>query len=248
MRLALISDIHEDLVSLQKALRRINRHGYDLLACLGDICGFNIPNDRHAGERNASACIALIREHCDVVIPGNHDLHAASRLPSDWSLFGFPDNWYELSVEERKDLGEGRLCFHDADLDAGLSEDDLTYLRALPFHHVLGNGAERILLSHYASPNLSGFASRFYSREKEFRPHFDFMAAHDCRLAFIGHGHTQGFYRADREHLKQYRFRKLLLKGGPQLIGVPALTRQSPLRGFCIYDTDRGLLRVRRIW
>ena len=37
MRIALISDIHEDVVSLKQALRKISKQKVDEIACLGDI-------------------------------------------------------------------------------------------------------------------------------------------------------------------------------------------------------------------
>jgi Icc-related predicted phosphoesterase len=43
MRLAFISDIHEDVESLRRILRKAEKRGYDQLICLGDISGFSLP-------------------------------------------------------------------------------------------------------------------------------------------------------------------------------------------------------------
>ena len=40
MRIAIISDIHEDFAMLEKALAILKSVGYDMLVCLGDITGF----------------------------------------------------------------------------------------------------------------------------------------------------------------------------------------------------------------
>ncbi len=43
MKLAIITDIHEDRVNLVKALRMIEKEACDEIACLGDIVGFSTP-------------------------------------------------------------------------------------------------------------------------------------------------------------------------------------------------------------
>ena len=81
MRLAIISDIHEDIDSLRKILKKAEKKGYDQLVCLGDITGYSLPYYKYDNSRNASACLSLLREKCEIVIAGNHDLHAAGRSP-----------------------------------------------------------------------------------------------------------------------------------------------------------------------
>ena len=93
MRLAIISDVHEDYQSLQKILRKISLKGYDKLICLCDVTGFSPSFYRYGRTRNAEACLSLARERCDVVIPGNHDLAAVRRVPLHSATFDFPSGW-----------------------------------------------------------------------------------------------------------------------------------------------------------
>jgi len=81
MRLAILSDIHEDFERLQLAFKKIDRKGCDSSICLGDISGYSDLHYNYPKKRNASACLDLIREKCDIIVPGNHDLHAAGKIP-----------------------------------------------------------------------------------------------------------------------------------------------------------------------
>ena len=115
----------------------------------------------------------------------------------------------------------------------------MDFLRALPEYVILETPNYNILLSHYAFPNLSGFKKGFYSWEKEFGPHFEFMHQHNCRLGFIGHAHPRGFYTVQPDRFKQYRYRQIKISDFPAIIGIPPVTRHKHRTGFCIFDTDQ---------
>lgn len=67
--IAVISDIHGNLPSLEAVLADIDALGSDVRVwCLGDTVGYGA----HPGE-----CLDLVRERCEVVIAGNHDLAVA---------------------------------------------------------------------------------------------------------------------------------------------------------------------------
>jgi predicted phosphodiesterase len=64
MKYAVISDIHSNLEALTKALEVINQYAVDEIICLGDIVGYGA---------NPNECLDLIRQHCCIVLKGNHD-------------------------------------------------------------------------------------------------------------------------------------------------------------------------------
>jgi predicted phosphodiesterase len=68
---AIISDIHSNFEALQAVLADIERHKVDEIYCLGDVVGYG-PNPRE--------CVDLVM-NCKVVLLGNHDQGAMSRLP-----------------------------------------------------------------------------------------------------------------------------------------------------------------------
>jgi predicted phosphodiesterase len=70
VRVAVISDIHGNLAALEAVLESIGTR-CDEVWCLGDLVGYGArPNE------SASVC----REHCSVVLAGNHDLAACGRI------------------------------------------------------------------------------------------------------------------------------------------------------------------------
>lgn len=67
MKVAIIADIHGNYPALQSVIADIKQQeNIDKIICLGDIigvCGF--PNE----------CLTLVREECDIIIIGNHDMY-----------------------------------------------------------------------------------------------------------------------------------------------------------------------------
>lgn len=67
--IAFISDIHANLQALEAVLADVDATSPDArIWCLGDIVGYGA---------DASACLDLVLERCEVVIAGNHDLAVA---------------------------------------------------------------------------------------------------------------------------------------------------------------------------
>lgn len=226
MKLAILSDIHEDFERLQKAFKKIDQKGCDMRICLGDISGYSEFHYNYTNTRNAPACLELIREKCDIIIPGNHDLHAAGKIP---------------------ELPEGSSTEywpHEEDLDPGYGEEEVAFLAALPDYEVLTASGYNILLSHYIEPNLMGLQRGFYKRGPEFGAHFQLMQKLQCKLGFTGHSHIHGFYTAVPERLRHYAFTRHRLKEFPVVIGIPPITRNNFHSRFCIFDTDTYLLQV----
>lgn len=229
MRIAILSDIHEDYVSLRKIVGKAEARGFDKLICLGDISGFSLPFYKYGKSRNASACLALIREKCEIIIAGNHDLHAAGLKP-------------ELAKEI---LGQ-ETWQHEHDLDPGYSKSDESFLASLPKQAIINTSSLNILCTHYAYPNISGIVKGFFSWEKEFSPHFDYMKEHDCQLCFTGHAHPRGFYVVHPDGFRQYRYRSIRLSAFPSIVGIPPVTRHKHRSGFCIFDTNSQSLQAIR--
>jgi diadenosine tetraphosphatase ApaH/serine/threonine PP2A family protein phosphatase len=65
LRVAVLSDVHSNLPALESVLAAIEAAGTEETWCLGDVVGYGAQPD---------ACTALIREHCDACLVGNHDL------------------------------------------------------------------------------------------------------------------------------------------------------------------------------
>nr|WP_155668302.1 metallophosphoesterase family protein [Ornithinibacillus caprae] len=110
----MISDIHGNQTALEAVLTDIDQRGIKRIFCLGDLVG--------KGPRS-SACIKLVREHCEQVIRGNWDVFI--RQESDNEFI----NWFQ----DR------------------LTEEDNEYLATLPFHIDLNVNGQFVRCFH-ASP------------------------------------------------------------------------------------------------
>ena len=254
MILALLTDIHEDLVSLKAALHKIDSLKVDHIACLGDMVGFSVPYHDFQETRNAHECIALIRSNCKYVVLGNHDMHAAQILPKHSDVFDFPTNWYELDYERKKELCSDQIWLPELnELNPLLTTEDKEYLRSLPEYILIEEGETKLLLSHYLYPNLSGLHKGFYFDKTETQKHLEFIKNMGAQFSFVGHEHFDNPWQA-KEHNGQLQdvkkglfsnFSKTITFTHPtdvHCIGVSPLVKKSK-NGFCIFDTEKRELK-----
>jgi diadenosine tetraphosphatase ApaH/serine/threonine PP2A family protein phosphatase len=74
MKVAVLTDIHANLPGLEAVLEAIEAAGPDERWCLGDVVGYGAQPDE---------CAALVREHCDLCLVGNHDLAVTGEIDTD---------------------------------------------------------------------------------------------------------------------------------------------------------------------
>ena len=72
MRYAIVSDVHSNIESLQRALSAVSND--DALISLGDVVGYG---------PNPNECVALLSERCRHAVLGNHDLAAVENFGVD---------------------------------------------------------------------------------------------------------------------------------------------------------------------
>lgn len=73
MRYAIVSDVHGNLESLERALAMLAPD--DALVCLGDMVGYG---------PNPNECVALLRERTTHAVLGNHDLAALDNYGTEY--------------------------------------------------------------------------------------------------------------------------------------------------------------------
>lgn len=144
MRIAIIADVHSNLVALTAVLDDIERGGgVDGVWCLGDVVGYG---------PEPSACIERLREMAAVCIAGNHD-HAASvkiNIADFNSAAAAASRWTmrQLSPEEKEYLGE---------LPTRLTRGDFTLVHGSP----RGPLWEYMDAAVVAAGNLAHFETRY---------------------------------------------------------------------------------------
>ena len=246
MIIGILTDVHEDRSGLQKAFRICEAEHCDEVACLGDIVGFC---DRYQGkisQRDASQCLQAVKENCRWVIAGNHDLHAAGKLPVTMGTYHYPENWFGLSWEERRRIAGTRLWVYDDELPSNLRESEVEYIRTLEESMIIEADGHRILLSHFNFPNLSGAETDFPQWASEIAPHLDFIESKGCVLGITGHMHTEGLLVGHRRakgalkkvlpayQFKSYGTRGVSVRG---TINAPPVISQNGKGGVTVLDT-----------
>jgi len=190
MKIGIITDIHENVETLQLSLREAAKHRCDELVCLGDITGFDQRFYRYSSTRSASKCMALVQSNCRWIVAGNHDLQAAGVFPAYSNGFVYPDKWFDLLMEERKRLSRGRVWCYEGDEPNDLEMNDLLFIRKLPENIILTINDITCLFSHYIYPDFTGSTTRYIKRPGHLKEHWDLMNIHNVTLSFCGHFHN----------------------------------------------------------
>lgn len=118
-KIAVISDIHGNLEALQTVLDDINDRGIKRIICLGDI----IAKGTHQKE-----CIELIKNNCEIVLRGNCDDYFTSNI--------------DISMKSQQE--KDRIAWNKNKL----SQENVTYLRSLPYSHEFYLSGRLIRLFH----------------------------------------------------------------------------------------------------
>ena len=156
MRLAIVSDIHANLPALEAVLRDVDSHSPEQIWCLGDVVGYGAdPNE----------CSALVAEHCDVTLAGNHDLGVLDEI----DISSFSPAAAEAAEWTRERLSEDARAFL-ASLEPADESSDPAIYHASPRDHVW----EYVLW-----PEQAG----------------ECIAAQATRVSLIGHSHVALCFR-----------------------------------------------------
>jgi len=152
MKIGIISDIHSNLPALEAVLGALHGAGADLMYCLGDTVGYGpCPNE----------CVDLVRQHCGIVLKGNHDS----------GLIG------ETEVEDFNHYGLTAIRWSQNRVTA----ENKKYLESLP----LVAAENGVTLAH-ASPSRPGEWSYILT----LRAARDNFPAFNTDICFIGHTHV----------------------------------------------------------
>lgn len=151
MKLAILSDIHANLEALEAVLAEVDERAPDAICCLGDIVGYGA---------DPAPCLQLIRDRCDVVVQGNHDVAVGANRNVD----ALPRDGRTAAEYHREQL----------------SEEQRTYLSELP----LRTEAYGCTFVH-ATPKSPASWHRLtsFNRAQEQFDHFE------TDICFIGHTH-----------------------------------------------------------
>jgi predicted phosphodiesterase len=250
MRIGIITDIHENVIVLENALRLAENDRCDHIACLGDIVGFDNRFAGYSFHRSASQCISLVRSNCRWVVAGNHDLFAASRQPSYSNGFAYPDSWFNMTSDERRAVSGGMVWTYDTEVPGDLNDNDMDYIRSLPEYIIVDEAPTGILLSHYVCPDFTGSTTRTVMKQKNMDDLWSFMNLHGIRLSLSGHFHKP---HASFAHMKSLRFARALhsvpgdrifMGDDISLVLLPPLAGTKSRSTCAVFDTGSRVLSL----
>lgn len=167
------------------------------------------------------ACVARIRERAAFVCAGNHDWAAAGRIDTE----GFNTIAASAIAWTRDQLSAADAGWLGA-LELTEQRGDVLYVHGSPhepadFHYVFGASDASLALS-----------------------------STDARIVFVGHSHRGLVYRdADRE-IDTRDGIDVPESAGRCLVNVGSVGQprdRDPRASFCVWDVERGILRLTRI-
>ncbi len=239
MKIGFLSDIHEDIASLQKALKLLEQEKVDSIICLGDIVGFTLPFYKNINDRDADVCIKLVKENCSQTVIGNHDLYAIKKIPTYNSNFNYGENWYSLDYEKRAKLSKNRIwLYEDSEIPVTLNDESIEYLNELAEYSTVLAGDADIFISHFCFPDFSGSAIFFPEQPFHLLKHFEFTQNLNCSISFSGHGHPEGCVYTNEDKLSLLKFGEYNLNDCKCWIVVPCVAKTSRKNGVLVFNTE----------
>jgi predicted phosphodiesterase len=223
MRIAIFSDVHGRRLRLEQLLEETA--SYDERWCLGDTLGWY-------GEDGLGA-LRLVREHCRIVLAGNHDLAIAGMI-------------------SRRDFSAAALVADEPDRRALAKDSELkAYARSLPSQVEVDLPGLGLMIACHGTPRDPIWE---YANASNAAMILNGLAP--ARLALYGHTHLPRGWRLRRELARPVREihqrvdRPIALTDDPTLIGVGALSfgrRPSDSGRWLELDTDQLSLTPRRL-
>ncbi|MFW5805557.1 MAG: metallophosphoesterase family protein [Bacteroidota bacterium] len=244
MKIGIVSDIHEDIIMLKKAMRIFEHEQCDTLVCLGDITGFSGNHYIHAATKNAHQCIEIIKHHFHIAVTGNHDLFTLKKLPEHKAGVQYPENWFELTVEEQQKVVNNKVWLYEDEEHVCLKDQDIDFLNSLPEYQIMEQPDGNILFSHYLFPDFTGSLKHFHTDIYDFMPHIRYMKEKNIKFSFCGHSHIEGTHIAYASKLRRKRFKKMTLKNRLQCIAGPVLASGSNAKGLMIFEPSSLILNI----
>lgn len=245
MKFGIVSDIHEDIVSLEKSLRICEEEKCDTIICLGDILGFEPLFYSVHMKRDASGCINLVKNNCKYIVVGNHDLFAIKKLPFYQDGFKYPENWYSLSLDERRSISQGKIWLYENEfLEYPLNASDIEFISNIDEFMIIESDVLNIHISHSIYPDLTGSSFFRLHNPWELKPHFARLDKLAIDLSFSGHMHSKYPLVAHPDSIKKIPYKESKLIFNKVQIIAPCLAKSKTKSGLIIADINNSVIKA----
>ncbi len=238
MKIGIITDIHEDAERLFKTMQELEKRNCNDVYCLGDISGFDERFYSYKYSRNLTYCLDIISSNCRAIIPGNHDLNHLKKLPHYNNVFFFPDNWYYLPFNKRKELSNGLIWLYEHDLPVKNISFFQEIIGDYKDNIIIENDGIRIMLSHSIFPDVSGFLTKKPVKINDYHHHLDVLKKENCQIGISGHLHPNGLLRIDYNKIHNPKYSEMEINPSQTMHYVsPCVADGIQDNGFTIIDT-----------
>ena len=218
MRYFILSDLHSNWEALQAVVKHAGR-GFDQIVCCGDLIGYGA---------DPNAVVEWVRDHCNLVVRGNHDKACTGQEDLEW-----------FNPVAR--AGAIWTCQH-------LSAENAAYVRDLQKGPAFVNGMQVL---HGAPWDEDDYVIA----ADEAGDAFGYL---ESRLAFFGHTHLQGGFIWNHSRIETIppvnrRGERLEMEIDPNcgyLINPGSVGQPrdgDPRAAYAIYDSERRNVVFHRV-
>lgn len=180
MRIGIISDVHSNILALEKVFNVYKEKNIDKIICLGDVIGIGPYSEK---------CIQFLIDRNDNIISfvkGNHENYLLKGLP-------------QTSHNEKNGriLTEEDIKTHKWNHNR-LSFEQINYIRTLKNRDVINVIGKKIVIEHYPMDENEKFKKYFKQPTiDELNEIFDIK---DAAVYLFGHTHQQIYYKNNQQH------------------------------------------------
>ncbi|MEW6535713.1 MAG: metallophosphoesterase family protein [Candidatus Auribacterota bacterium] len=214
MKYAILSDIHGNIDALNSVVADCKNKNVDKYLCLGDIVGYGA---------SPAECIKKIRSLDAVCVMGNHD-HAVVGL-TDISYF---NSHAKAAAQWTADV---------------LSEEDLAYLKNLPFIVKIEEASITLVHSTLESPEMWHYMLSDIEADRN-------LKKLDTQLCFIGHSHMPAMFQEQYNSKALFDFLNHITIRQKTIVNVGSVGQprdNNPRASYVLYDSDEKIVYFERV-
>lgn len=168
MKIGVISDIHGNVIALNRVLERLEKEKIDQLLCLGDVIGIGpYPNE----------CVEKLIEWKEklVIVQGNHEGYFLRGLPET-----IHDDKRKFSAEE--------IAHHEW-VWSTLSETSVQFIKQMEMSKVIEVEGKKIYITHYPMKLEGGYQRHMYHPSTE--EYEELFQGVNADVYLLGHTHAE---------------------------------------------------------
>ena len=171
MKVGIISDIHANIIALEKVFQELEKQQIDLVLCCGDVIGL--------GPHPEETVQFLIEKKKIIGVRGNHE---------GYLLEGIPDFIHGRPIRDVERA-------HHEWVHQQLSNESIEFLRSFKREETIEIEEKKIYMTHYPQEK-NGEYKKFYlkANEEEMKKLFQEIDADFC---FYGHTHILNYQEAE---------------------------------------------------